>query len=303
MNAFEASGLGKCYGSTWALRECTLAVPRDHVVALVGPNGAGKTTLLHSIVGLCQPTTGGVTVLHGIPAGSPEALERVAFVAQNAPLHQHLTVAAMIELSCALNEGFDRSMAERRLRSLKIPFRRRVGRLSGGQQAQLALSLALGRRPDLLVLDEPLAPLDPLARHDFMSQLMEEVAERGLSIVFSSHVVSELKEVADYLVVLSEGRVQLSGEIDGLLAAHSSWSGPAAEVEAIQAAAPVVQVERADRYARLLVRAPVDEVPAGWDANPVTIEDLVLAYLRSPDLQVPAAPLALAGANSRRWPS
>ncbi len=298
MNAVETCRLGKRYGNTWALRDCTLAIPRDHVVALVGPNGAGKTTLLHSMVGLCAPSIGEISVLHGVPAGSPEALDRVAFVAQNAPLHQYLTVAAMVDLTSALNQRFDRPFAETRLRQLGIPFKRRVGRLSGGQQAQLALSLALGRRPDLLVLDEPLSPLDPLARHDFMAYLMGEVADQGLSVIFSSHVVSELERVADHLVVLAQGHVQMGGEIDQLLADHALWSGPVSEVEHVKTLASVVHTEVAERYARLVVRTTAGKPPSGWEADRVTIEELVLAYLRSPTAEALPRPQILASVTS-----
>jgi ABC-2 type transport system ATP-binding protein len=254
VNVIEASELGKRYRGTWGLRDCTLAVPAGHIVALVGPNGAGKTTLLHCAVGLATPTTGHVTVLDHLPTGSLDALERVAFVAQDAPLHKYLSVAAMLDLSRDLNQRFDRNHANHRLRSLDIPLRQKVGKLSGGQQAQLALTLALARRPDLLVLDEPLARLDPLARHDFLAHVAMAMAEEGLSVVFSSHVVSELERVADYLVVLAGGQVQMAGAIDDLLAAHAMLSGPADEADRIGQLFPVVQARKAGRRTSLLVR-------------------------------------------------
>src|ERR1700689_5278204 len=169
MNIIEASALGKRYGSTWALRECTLEVPAGHVTALVGPNGAGKTTLLNLAVGLAEPSAGNVTVLGGTPAGSPAALDGIAFVAQDTPLYKNLSVADMLHLTRNLNRRFDQGYAKTRLDELGIPLARKAGRLSGGQQAQLALTLALGRRPRLLVLEEPMASLDPLARLDFMA--------------------------------------------------------------------------------------------------------------------------------------
>ena len=212
MNVVESFGLGVSYRGNWALRDCTLAVPDGHIVALVGSNGAGKTTLLHCIVGLATPTIGDVTVLGGVETGSPDARERVAFVAQEAPLYRHVTVRAMLTMAANLNQHFDRNLAEARLTALDIPLDRRVGRLSGGQQAQLALALALARQPDLLVLDEPLARLDPVARHEVMSVVMSSVAEDGLSVIFSSHVVSELERVADYLILMSHGRVQMVGD-------------------------------------------------------------------------------------------
>jgi ABC-2 type transport system ATP-binding protein len=195
MNVIEASGLGKRYGSTWALRECSLAVPAGHVAAAVGPNGAGKTTLLNLVVGLATPTAGIVTVLGGEPAGSPAALEDIAYVAQDAPLYKNLPVADMVRLTSYLNRRFDHGYARERLSELGIPLKRKAGKLSGGQQAQLALTLALARRPRLLVLDEPLANLDPLARHDFMATVLAAAAEHGMSVVLSSHVLAELERV------------------------------------------------------------------------------------------------------------
>src|SRR6202044_947280 len=172
MNAVEAAGLSKRYGSTWALRDCTLAIPAGRVVALVGPNGAGKTTLLNLAVGLAEPTAGTVTVLNGLAPGSPAALDGIAFVAQDTPLYKNLSAADMLHVTHNLNRHFDQSYAERRLAELGIPLKRKAGKLSGGQQAQLALTLALARRPRLLVLDEPVAMLDPIARHDFMATVL-----------------------------------------------------------------------------------------------------------------------------------
>src|ERR1035437_7437832 len=169
MNVIEASGLGKRYGSTWALSECSLAIPAGHVAALVGPNGSGKTTLLSLAAGLAVPSVGGVTVLGGRPAGSPAALDGVAFVAQDTPVYKNLSAADMLHLTRNLNRRFDQASAQARLAELGIPLSRKAGKLSGGQQAQLALTLALARRPRLLVLDEPVAMLDPIAPPDFMA--------------------------------------------------------------------------------------------------------------------------------------
>ena len=224
MNVIEASGLGKRYGRTWALRECTLAVPAGRVAALVGPNGAGKTTLLNLAVGLAGPSAGAVTVLGGRPAGSPAALDGIAFVAQDTPLYKNLTVADMIYVTPNLNRRFDQAYARARLDELGIPPRRKTGKLSGGQQAQLALTLALARRPRLLVLDEPVAALDPIARHDFMATVLAAAAADGVSVLLSSHVLTELERVASYLVLMSRGRVRLAGEVNDLLAAHGRAS-------------------------------------------------------------------------------
>jgi ABC-2 type transport system ATP-binding protein len=224
MNVIEASGLGKRYGSTWALRECTLAIPAGHVAALVGPNGAGKTTLLNLAVGLAAPTAGMVTVLGGRPAGSPAALDGIAFVAQDAPLYKNLSAADMLHLTRNLNRRFDQPYAKARLGELGIPLNRRAGKLSGGQQAQLALTLALARRPRLLVLDEPVAMLDPVARHDFMATVLAAASADGMSVLLSSHVLIELERVANYLILLSQGQVRLAGAVNDLLATHGQAS-------------------------------------------------------------------------------
>jgi ABC-2 type transport system ATP-binding protein len=282
MNVIETSGLGKRYGSTWVLHECTLAIPAGHVAALVGPNGAGKTTLLNLAVGLADPTAGAVTVLGGLAAGSPAALDGIAFVAQDTPLYKNLPAADMLHLTANLNRRFDRHFAEARLGELGIPLNRKAGKLSGGQQAQLALTVALARRPRLLVLDEPVAMLDPVARHDFMATVLAAAADDGMSVVLSSHVLAELERVADYLILLSRGRVQVAGEVEDLLASHRMLTGPAAEAGKF-AERPVVHVRRGAAQAHLLVRADVDDpVPPGWEAHPVGLEELTLAYLREP---------------------
>ena len=284
MNVIETAGLSKRYGRTWALRDAALAIPAGYVVALVGPNGAGKTTLLHISVGLAWPTAGQVTVLGIEPAGSPAALDQIAFVAQDAPLYRNLSVADMLHLTRNLNRHWDQQRAEARLGELSIPLERKVGKLSSGQQAQLALTLALARRPRLLVLDEPLASLDPLARHDFMASLMAAVAEDGLSVVLSSHVIADLERVADYLIVLSHGQVQVAGEVEGLLACHRTLTGPAAAADDVAQRLAVVYARRAGTVAHLLVRnnGAAAPAPTGWEAHPVGLEELVLAYLRDP---------------------
>jgi ABC-2 type transport system ATP-binding protein len=282
MNVIEASGLGKRYSGTWALRECTLAIPGGHVAALVGPNGAGKSTLLNLAVGLAAPSAGAVTVLGGRPAGSPAALDGIAFVAQDTPLYKNLSVADMVYVTRSLNRRFDQSYARARLDQLGIPPKRKAGKLSGGQQAQLALTLALARRPRLLVLDEPVAMLDPVARHDFMATVMTAMAADGVSVLLSSHVLSELERVADYLILLSRGRVQVAGEVDDLLASHRVLTGPAAEAGRYTER-PVVHVRRGQAQAHLLIRGDADDpVPPGWEAHPVGLEELALAYLREP---------------------
>ena len=284
MNVIEANGLGKRYGSTWALSGCTLAIPDGHVVALVRPNGAGKTTLLNLAVGLTAPSTGTLTVLGDTRPGSRTALDGIAFVAQDAPLYKNLSVAEMLHLTRNLNRHFDQGYAKVRLDELGIPLDRKAGKLSGGQQAQVALTLALGRRPRLLVLDEPMSSLDPLARHDFMATVMTAIADDGLSVVLSSHVLAELERVADYFVLLSGGSVQVAGEVDDLLACHRVLTGPAAEADRYAERLGVVHAWRGEAQAHLLVRTngSADPVPPGWEAHPVSLEELTLAYMRDP---------------------
>ncbi len=282
VNVIEAGGLGKRYGGTWALRDCSLAIPAGHVAALVGPNGAGKSTLLNLAAGLAEPSAGGVTVLGGRPAGSRAAADGIAFVAQDTPLYKNLPVADMLHLTRNLNRRFDQAYAQGRLAELGIPLKRKAGKLSGGQQAQLALTLALARRPRLLLLDEPVAMLDPVARHDFMAAVLTAMADDGVSVVLSSHALAELERVADYLVLLSRGRVQVAGEVEDLLASHRMLTGPAADAGRY-AERPVVHLQRGEAQAHLLVRAtPDDPVPPGWEAHPVGLEELALAYLREP---------------------
>jgi ABC-2 type transport system ATP-binding protein len=283
MNVIEASGLGKRYGGTWALRECTLAIPAGHVAALIGPNGAGKTTLLNLAVGLAAPSAGVVTVLGGRPAGSPAALDGIAFVAQDTPVYRNLSTADMLHLTRNLNRRFDQHDAETRLGELGIPLKRKAGKLSGGQRAQLALTLALARRPRLLVLDEPVAMLDPVARHDFMATVLTAMVDDGVSVVLSSHVLSDLERVADYLILLSRGGVQVAGMTDDLLAGHRLLTGPTAEADGLAERLAVVHARRAGTQAHLLVRAAAgDPVPPGWEAHSVGLEELALAYLREP---------------------
>jgi ABC-2 type transport system ATP-binding protein len=236
----EASGLGKRYGRTWALRDCTLAIPAGHVAALVGPNGAGKTTLLNLAVGLAAPTAGAVTVLGGRPAGAPAALAGIAFVAQDTPVYKNMSAADMMHVTRNLNRRFDQPYANARLDELGIPPKRKAGKLSGGQRAQLALTLALARRPRLLVLDEPVAMLDPVARHDFMATVLTAAVDDGVSVVLSSHVLADLEQVAGYLILLSRGQVRVAGEVAGLLAAHRQASLEALALHYLRETTPEV---------------------------------------------------------------
>jgi ABC-2 type transport system ATP-binding protein len=293
VTALVAQGAGKRYARTWALRDCTLAIPSGRVVALVGPNGAGKSTLLNLAVGLTEPTAGRVRVLDDVAPGSQPALDRIAFVAQDTPLYANLSVADTLRLVASLSRGWDEANARNRLSQLDIPLRRKVGKLSGGQHAQVALAVALARHPELLILDEPVARLDPLARHDFMAALMTAVADEGLSVLLSSHVVAELEKVCDYLVVLSRGQVQVVGDVDELLAEHRLLSGPSGELDAVAQRHDVVHAQTAERQARLLVRMtrPVP-TPVGWHVGETNLEELVLSYLRAPQATALPGPVS-----------
>jgi ABC-2 type transport system ATP-binding protein len=283
VNIIETTGLGKNYGRTWALRDCTFAMPEGHLAALVGPNGAGKTTLLHLLVGLTAASAGTATVLGGLPAGSRAALDGIAFVAQDAPVYTNLTAANMIRLARNLNRSFDPRYARARLTELDIPLDRKAAKLSGGQRAQLALTLALARRPRLLILDEPLAALDPLARHDFMGTVLAALAEDSVSVLMSSHVLAELQRVADFLVLLTKGQVRVADTVEDLASTHRVLTGPADSADRVTRKLDVVQDQRGEAQAQLLVKAhsPQDPVPPGWEAHPAGLEELVLAYLRS----------------------
>jgi ABC-2 type transport system ATP-binding protein len=279
--ALETVALSKRYGSVWALRDCTLSVPVGRVIALVGPNGAGKTTLLRLIVGLLRPTAGEVRVFDKESiADSPQSLAKVGFVAQEHPLYRRFTVRDLLRMGRATNLRWDQELAESRLATLDIPLDRRAGNLSGGQQAQVALALALAKRPQLLVLDEPLASLDPLARREFLQALMAAVADAGITVLFSSHVLAELQRVCDFLVVIAEGRVRLAGDIDDLLATHRLLVGPKQDTMAMLGRDEVLHVEHGDRHTNAVVRTDGGRPAPGWQAHPVELEELVIAYLQ-----------------------
>jgi ABC-2 type transport system ATP-binding protein len=290
--ALEATGLGKRYRRNWALSECNLAVPRGRIVALVGPNGAGKTTLLHLAVGLLAPTTGSIRVLGNAP-NDPELLAEVGFVAQDTPLYRDFTASELLTMGRRLNRRFDLDLAGGRLKRLGIPTDRRVGTLSGGQRAQVALALALAKRPSLLLLDEPLASLDPLARREFLQALMGSVAEQGVTVVLSSHLLADLERVCDYLILLSAARVQVLGTVENLLEEHKLLIGPQrADQPSIAGVAQVVRASHTDRQASLLVRTGGPIRDPAWKVHDITLEDLVLAYLAEPSAGTLPGPAA-----------
>jgi ABC-2 type transport system ATP-binding protein len=275
----QTSAVGKKYGGQWALRDCTLAIPDGKVVGLVGPNGAGKSTLLQLAAGLLTPTSGTITVLGGQPGTSPAQLAKVGFVAQDAPVYGRLSVAGHLRMGAWLNPGWDGEVAERRVQQLGLEPRQRAGSLSGGQRAQLALTMAVAKRPELLLLDEPVASLDPLARREFLQSLMEVVAEHGTCIVLSSHLIADLERVCDYLVVLSAARVQLAGDVSELLASHHRLSGPRRDPGTLPANQEVIEASHTDRQSTLLIRSDGPVLDPAWTVRPVTLDDLVLAYM------------------------
>jgi ABC-2 type transport system ATP-binding protein len=277
--ALEASQLGKRYGQRWALRDCSLRVPAGSIVGLVGANGAGKSTLLHLAVGLLAPTSGTITVLGAKPAAGAHQLARVGFVAQDAPLYPGLRVAEHLRLGRRLNPGWDAHAATARIQRLGLDPRQRAGHLSGGQRAQLALTLAVAKRPELLLLDEPVASLDPLARREFLQRLMETVVDQHLTVVLSSHLLADVERVCDHLIVLAAGEVVLAGEVEELLAAHRVISGPARDPRRLPADQQVIQASHTDRQTTLLVRTTRPILDPAWTVSDVGLEELVLAYM------------------------
>ena len=276
--AIRTDGLAKRYGRHHALRGCTLAVPAGRVVALVGPNGAGKTTLLHLVAGLLRPTEGTVRVFGADPARDRRLLPRIGLVAQAMPLYDGFTVADTLRMGRHLNPRWDDALAAARLTQLSIDPNQQVGTLSGGQRAQVALAVALGKRPDLLILDEPLAALDPLARREFMQTLMVTAAEGGLTIVLSSHLIVDLERVCDHLVLVASGRVRVADDIDDLVAGHRILTGPH-PTGPIAGVAEIVDETRDGRHATMLVRVDGPVLDPRWVVEEVTLEDLVMAYL------------------------
>uniref|UniRef100_A0AAU2VS11 ABC transporter ATP-binding protein n=1 Tax=Streptomyces sp. NBC_00008 TaxID=2903610 RepID=A0AAU2VS11_9ACTN len=287
----RAQGLGKRYRRRWALSDCTLDVPAGRVVGLVGPNGAGKSTLLNLAAGLLAPTTGTIEVCGGRPATGPAQLAKVGFVAQDTPTYAALSVADHLALGARLNPRWDAAPARDRIRRTGLDLDQRAGRLSGGQRAQLALTLGLAKRPELLVLDEPVAALDPLARREFLDDVTEAIAGREMTVLLSSHLVSDVERVCDHVIVLVDSRVQVNASIDDLLTGHHRLSGPSGTPAAASVGDHALATSRtADGRTTYVVRggAPA-RLPhgPGWTAEPLTLEDIVLAYIGR---RTPAAP-------------
>ena len=283
-DALVADGLTKRYRRTLALDHCSFAISEGAIVALVGPNGAGKSTLLHCATGLIRPSEGTLSVLGAAPGD--RTLAGVGFVAQDAPLYRDFTADELLTMGDRLNADFDVAFGRERLRKVGVPLDRRVDRLSGGQRAQVALCLALAKRPQLLLLDEPLASLDPLARREFLSALVDAVAEEPMTVILSSHLISDLERVCDHLVVLHSGHVQVIGETDQVLATHKILIGPGGPRRSrIAGVERIISAADAQRQGTLLVRTNSQVVDPSWEQHDVTLEDVVLAYLAAPSTE------------------
>ena len=286
--ALRTDRLGRRYGRAWGLRDCTLEVPAGALAGLVGPNGAGKTTLLEMIIGLLEPTEGQVSVFGETSRAYQAAtLARVSYVAQDHPLYRDFSVADMFHLGAAMNPGWDQELARARVDALGIPLKRKVRQLSGGQRAQVSLTMALAKRAPLLVLDEPVSSLDPVARIEFMREARAAAADNGLTVIISSHVVSELERLCDWLIVLADGHVQLAGPTGDLIAAHRLLTVPRATPDAELPGRVIHRGDDGDggRHTVVVRTDPVGpavDARAGWQAGPVSFEQLVMAYLQRP---------------------
>jgi len=288
--AVVADQLSKRYGPKWALRSCTLTVPTGCLCALVGPNGAGKSTLLQLTAGLLRPTAGRIEALGSVPRQDPRWLGQIGYLAQDIPLYRRLTADELLGMGRRLNPGWDDALARPRLTALGLPLDKPVGQLSGGERAQVALALALGKRPRLLLLDEPVASLDPLARRDFLAALAGASAESGLTVVLSSHLVADIERVCDHLIVLSSSQVQLIGDVDELLASHRVLTGPRREIGPVARKYEIISEQHTERQTSVMVRSdgPVDE--PWWEVSEVGLEELVLAYMRKGSTPVREGP-------------
>ena len=278
-NVLTATGLGKKYGRKWALSDCNLEVPTGRVVGLVGPNGAGKSTFLNLAVGMLTPSAGDIEVLGARPTGRSAQREKVGYVGQDTPTYANLSVADHLRIGAHLNPAWDAALAGGRIERLGLDPDQRAGRLSGGQRAQLALTLGIAKRPELLLLDEPVASLDPLARREFLQDLLETVAEQELSVVLSSHLVSDVERACDYLVVLVDSRVQVAGDIEHLLATHHRLTGPLRDEANLPTDQDVISASHTDRQSTYLIRTEKPILDPAWEVSKLNLEDLVLAYM------------------------
>jgi ABC-2 type transport system ATP-binding protein len=288
VDALETVGLGRRYGTKWGLRDCSLSVAQGSITGLVGPNGAGKSTLLRLAAGLSRPTTGTVSVFgEQVRPNSTTHLGRMGYFDQLRPLYPGLRVNETLRFGRKYNRFWDNDAALEWLTELDVPLTERVGRLSLGQQALVALALCLGKRPDLLVLDEPVASLDPVARRRLLEVLLATVAEHGTTVFLSSHIISELEPVCDNLIILSSSNVRLSGSIENLLAEHRVLVGPRHEQRPSDV--EIVSARNAERQSTLLVRGNPMEIGPAWQILEPDLDEIALAYLdtRSDDFSDP----------------
>ena len=281
--AIETHSLGKRFGAKWALKECSLSVPKGRVTALVGPNGAGKTTLLRMLVGLAAPSAGSALVLGQRPRSDSEFLRSVGYLAQDVPLYKRLSARDHLQIGSKLNAEFDQAEAESRLSELGIPLDRPVSTLSGGQRAQVGLGLALAKHPQVLLLDEPVAALDPLARREFLGALSAAVAEGNLSVVMSSHLLHDLERVCDHVILLSSARPQLCADIDEVLAEHRLLVGAKRPTGEYGGGFDVVKATHTANQTRLLVRLHSHVIDPAWEVHEVGLEEVILAYMAQHD--------------------
>jgi ABC-2 type transport system ATP-binding protein len=281
----EADSLGLRYGSFWALKECTFSLDQGHVTALVGPNGAGKSTLLELAVGLLAPSEGQVEVFASSPTREPlKVIPRVGFVAQEHPLYRGFSAEEMLHFGRSTNPRWDDPWARNRIAQIGLPLRKKVGQLSGGQQAQLALVLALAKHPDLLLLDEPIVGFDPLARRDFLQLLMETVAENGTAVLLSSHILGDLERVCDSIMVLIGGKVQLSDTIEKVLESHRVIIGPVNEEMLVSCVHSVIDRSRTEKQVATLVKLDAPLVLSDlWSVHEPSLEEIVLGYMQRRD--------------------
>ena len=278
--AIQTKGLGKRYGSFWALENCSIRVPEGSVSALVGPNGAGKSTLLKLLVGLSSSSTGEGEVLGQAPAQHEDFLSDIGYLAQEIPLYKSLNARDHIAMGKHLNKRWDEKFITNRFQELDIPLGRTVGKLSGGQRSQVALALALAKKPKLLLLDEPVAALDPLARHDFLSSLAQAVADGGLTVVMSSHLLADLERVSDHVIVLASGKTQLCDDIETVLKNHKLLVGPRGNLKEIEEGVTVIHETHTAKQSTMLVRVNgKKKLPAGWQQHEPNVEEIILAYM------------------------
>jgi ABC-2 type transport system ATP-binding protein len=298
--AVETVGLGKRYGQTWGLQDCSVLVPKGAISALLGPNGSGKTTLLRMVAGFASASAGSVRVLGRAPAQNEEFLASVGYLAQEMPLYRRLNVAEHLELGRRLNPRWDDGPARGRLAALRVPFDRPVATLSGGQHAQVALALAVAKTPEVLLLDEPVAALDPLARAEFLASLATAAAGTGLTVLLSSHLLRDVEQVCDHVVLLASSRVQLCSGTETLLSSHKVLIGPRRGPSECERSFDVVRATHTERQSRLLVRSPGPVLGPAWEVFEPDLEEIVLAYMGQDrdNRSLVAGPLSLVAAPS-----